>query len=225
MKKIILLLILYFISINLLFGKGYEKVVTIDPGHGTKYSREGAYGEAELAMRLSIYIKEYLEKSGIKVILTHKKYDRTEILGENYEEDNIARAEISNEADSDLYFRIHFDSPEGKAAVYYPKEHKDEYVKRESLKAANLVFEALKVITEKNRAKISNKVLTDNDTYVGNQLGGLLAGSKASKEPTILIESAGLNEEMLKWFNNEDNLHYFALKISEAIKKYLGKID
>ena len=108
------------------------KIVVIDPGHQRKgdNSKEqigpgatetkakvttGATGvstnqlESELNLKVSLLLKEELQKRGYNVIMTRTSQD--------INMSNSQRAEIANKAHADVFVRIHADSAESSKAV------------------------------------------------------------------------------------------------------------
>ena len=77
MKRRICIMILFMVALlcnNLIVvckieAKEIRKIVTIDSGHGTKFSRSGAEGEKKYAMIISVMLKEKLEKEGVLVFM------------------------------------------------------------------------------------------------------------------------------------------------------------
>ena len=82
--------------------------VTIDPGHGGMDSGAvlGEYKESEIAMDISLGVKNYLEKNGYTAKLTHDKNDiaKDEVM-DKY--NKHGRAVIPNEVKSKYTFSIH----------------------------------------------------------------------------------------------------------------------
>lgn len=220
-KNRITAVVVFLFSIIPLFGQDYKKIVVLDPGHGTMFSRTGTSGEAEVVMELAISLKMLLEKEGIEVILTHKESNRTENLGADFREDNIYRAEMANKVNAVLYFRIHCDAPEGISAVYYPKGHSSKEVEENSLKAGEIILKEILPYMKEMPGRDSEKILTDNDTYVGRNNGGLLEGSKAARVPAVLVETAPLNDRNKEWFKVYENNEKFAEALKKGIMKYL----
>jgi len=74
----------------------------IDPGHGGEDRRnkgpEGEAIEADLNLRVSLHLRDYLQKAGAKVILTRDK-DSTIPL--------IERSRLANESGSDIFISVH----------------------------------------------------------------------------------------------------------------------
>ena len=227
MKKLYFTILLCSIQIFgitvLSSAKEINKIVTIDPGHGTKNSRGGAEGEKEYAMVLSLILKEKLEKEGVTVYLTHTKTDRSEDLGKDYNEDNINRALFSNNKKSDLYFRVHFDAGNGRAGIYYPEKHPDPKVGEESKKASEIIFKNIMETVKSTKEKYSARVLTDGETLVGSQNNGLLTGSKYSERTTVLIEVLPLSKSALEWIADKNNQEMYAAAVKNGITEYLGK--
>ena len=82
--------------------------ITIDPGHGGLDSGalSGKHKESDFTMNISLKLKDYLEKKGIEVKLTHDKNDlSSDKIMPKYNEHG--RAVIPNEVKSKYTFSIH----------------------------------------------------------------------------------------------------------------------
>ena len=82
--------------------------ITIDPGHGGLDSGalSGKYKESTFTMNISLKLRDYLEKNGIKVKLTHNKGDLpSDKIMPKY--NKHGRAVIPNEVKSKYTFSIH----------------------------------------------------------------------------------------------------------------------
>lgn len=231
MKRISCIMVLFMVVLlcnNLILvgkieAKEIRKIVTIDSGHGTKFSRSGADGEKKYAMIISIILKEKLEKEGVLVFMTHEKTDKSEFMGKNYNEDNMNRALFANEKNSDLYFRIHFDEPKGKAAVYYPEKHSDKELALKSKRASEIILKNIVEVMKASGEKYSKNILTDNDTLVGRENNGVLTGSKYSEKPTVLAELLPLSKTAVVWIEKKENQEKYAESLKNGIMEYLKK--
>ncbi|MFC0190534.1 N-acetylmuramoyl-L-alanine amidase CwlD [Fictibacillus aquaticus] len=114
------------------------KVIVIDPGHGGPDG--GAIGdgkvlEKEVALNISLMLRDYLQESGAMVIMT-REVDRdlanegTKKLRHRKNEDLRHRKEIINGSDADLFISIHLNSlPSSKwrgAQVFFHPARKQE---------------------------------------------------------------------------------------------------
>lgn len=192
--------------------------IVIDPGHGTKNSRGGEKKEAYYNLIMAEKIKTNLEKSHIFVALTHSSLGE-DIGGKNPEHDNQLRAEIANKNKASLFLRIHFDSPNGSSAIYYPRLHPDREVAKKSEEAAFSIWSSLEPMLPSVR---KGGVLGDEKTYIGSLQGGLLTGSKFSTVPVGCIEVLPLNTKAQLWLKEKNHLEITASAISQGILKYLN---
>ncbi len=139
------------------------RIICIDPGHQTRgnYDTEpvapgsdemkakvssGTAGvktrvpEYKLVLEVALRLRDTLEKHGATVIMT-----RTE---NNVDISNAERAAIANDANADLYFRIHADGSTDKSvhgvSVLIPgrKYITDEYILKESEKAGSCILDS-----------------------------------------------------------------------------------
>lgn len=96
-------------------GFSVSGVVTVDPGHGGSdpgCGEEGAL-EKDIVLPISLMLRDMLEEAGITVIMTRQQDEHISLDD---------RAEIANNAGSDLFVSIHCNSYEGEARgmdVYY----------------------------------------------------------------------------------------------------------
>ncbi|MDP4094173.1 MAG: N-acetylmuramoyl-L-alanine amidase [Bacillota bacterium] len=171
------------------------KVICVDPGHQKKVDNSteplapgssimkvknpgGAAGrvtgvpEYVLNLNVSEMLKKELEKNGAKVVMTREANDVN--LG------NVKRAEIANEANADLYIRIHADSSDNTSikgiSVLIPssKYIKDKNLLSESKTAGT---DVLKELVGKTGAKSRGVVERDDMT-----------GFNWAKVPMLLVE-------------------------------------
>lgn len=85
------------------------KKIFIDPGHGgsdrRNKSENGAVVEADVNLRVSLYLRDFLTRAGAEVIMSR---DKDETVDLKY------RSELANESGADLFISVHHNSP-GKA--------------------------------------------------------------------------------------------------------------
>ncbi|MBI9070500.1 MAG: N-acetylmuramoyl-L-alanine amidase [Melioribacteraceae bacterium] len=105
------------------------KKIFIDPGHGGEdhrgQSKSGRAVEAEVNLRVGLFLREYLEEAGAEVIMSRDD-DATVELKE--------RSEMANESGADFFISIHHNAP-GKdnyrtnytSTFYHAKETDYEY--------------------------------------------------------------------------------------------------
>ena len=195
-----------------------KRLIVIDPGHGTRNSRLGVKKEAYYNLILAQRIKRVLEKSDVKVILTHSFLGQ-DLGAKNPDEDNKLRARIANANKATLFLRIHFDSARNNAAIYYPRLHPDKEIAEKSKKAAYFIWKYL----ERNLPKETRKggVLEDGKTEIGKKNEGLLVGSKFSRVPVVCVEVLPLDSHMRNWIKRRKHLETIALAITQGILDYL----
>ena len=133
------------------------------------------------------------------------------------------RALFANEKNSDLYFRIHFDEPKGKAAVYYPEKHSNRELALKSKIASEIIFKNIVEVMKESGEKYSKNILTDNDTLVGRDNKGVLTGSKYSKKTTVLAELLPLSKTAVIWIEKKENQEKYAESLKNGIMEYLKK--
>lgn len=179
---------------------GNERLVVLDPGHGGmdggKIAVNGAE-EKEINLKISLKIKELLEKENVQVIMTRTTEDR---IGEDQVSDLKARVEIMNSQKPALAVSIHQnsyheESVHGAQVFYHPESESGE-------KAAGLIQEALRGIDPDN-----TKQAKANNTYY------IL---KKTEVPTVIAECGFLSnyEEAEKLVSEE-----YQQKVAEAVAK------
>ena len=173
-----------------------RKIIAIDPGHQAKgnYEKEpvgpgateqkakvssGTQGvstkipEHVFTLELSLKLRDALLAEGYEVVMTR------EIAEVNIS--NIERAEIANEAEADIYIRIHADGADSEAAngisVLYPSES-NPYVAELSTDSKRLAQAVLDELCEVTGAKKRGIVKRDD-----------LSGTNWAQMPVILIEA------------------------------------
>lgn len=206
-------------------------VVCIDPGHqakgdsspepigpGSKTTKARATGgatgvktgipEYELALQISMNLKQRLEQRGVRVVMTRTTSDVNVSSAE--------RAQIANKARADVFVRIHCaGSPDPKAAglsVAYPGQNKwTRSFSTTSKKAATLIRDAT--------------IARTGAVDLGVQEQDGLAGFNWSKVPSVLVDCGFLSNPV------EDRLlaspHYqdkLASGIAEGVTAYLREV-
>lgn len=204
-------------------------VVCIDPGHqatgnsGTEPIGPGAsetkakvtggavgvvtrQAEHALVLTLSFKIKERLERYGVTVVMT-----RTTA---NVDISNAQRAAVANEAQADLFLRVHADSNTNAAvtgiSTLYPAGNDwVEPIRAESLRAAGIIHSAMLASTG-----ATNRGVTARSD---------LSGFNYASVPSVLVEVGFLSnpndDEKLATASYQDNL---ADGIARGVLQYLG---
>lgn len=214
-------LTIFLFLITIIGFPAYAKkpIICIDPGHGTKNSRAGTKGEAEVVLQVAKEIGKQLQSNwNIKVVYTRSK--RNEDIGaKNPDDDNRIRAQIANQSGASLFLRLHADAADGKAAIYYPQKHPNSYIASSSKLAAEYIWTQIKTILPPNIPKAG--VISESETAVGSQNGGLLIGSFYSKIPVVLIEMVPMNKIGKEWISQKENQQILAEAIIRGIHYYL----
>lgn len=197
-------------------------VVVIDPGHGgMDGGAEGGDGTAEkdVNLKISLKLKDHMEKAGVRVIMTRDSdtglYDEGEQGTIRYlkTKDMHERKRIIDEAGADLVISIHLNSftQDGSvkgAQVFYPSAGADELVEK-SCAAAEIVQENLNlnINTDKKRTELGK-----DDVY-------LLQNVTC---PIIITECGFLsNDEDLNNLKKDKFQEEIAKSLKVSICKYL----
>jgi N-acetylmuramoyl-L-alanine amidase len=119
------------------------KIIVIDPGHGG--ADGGAIGdgevlEKEIALNISVMLRDYLQEAGAFVIMTRETdkdlaAKETKKLRHRKYEDLKARKKIINESDADLFISIHLNSLpssqwRGAQVFFHPGREEGEVVSK-----------------------------------------------------------------------------------------------
>nr|WP_208461153.1 N-acetylmuramoyl-L-alanine amidase [Clostridium botulinum] len=203
-----------------------NKIIVIDPGHGSKSNLElervspdseekkikdggGADGvnsktpEYLIAMDVASKLKETLQKEGYTVIMTKNKH--SESLG------NIERAEVGNKNNANLVIRIHADSADledaNGASILVPskKGYASEINELSKKYGGILLSEMVASANMNNRGVVEREDMT---------------GFNWSKVPVVLVEMGFLsNAEEDKLLNTEE----YRIKIVQGLTKGIKK--
>lgn len=196
--------------------KGDSSPEPIGPGSKTKKARAtgGATGvrtgipEYELALQISMNLKQQLEERGVRVVMTRTTSDVNVSSSE--------RAQVANKANADVFVRIHCGgSPDPEAAglsVVYPEANKwTRPLVATSKRAATLIRDAT--------------IARTGAVDLGVQEQDDMAGFNWSQVPTVLVECGFLSNPV------EDRLlaspHYqdkLASGIAEGVTAYLREV-
>lgn len=181
MKKIIIyLFIIAFVIIlkttsqkNIYANTIFEEYIVIDPGHGYLdgggMSSSGVY-EKDINLKISYYLKSYLENVGYKVLLTrYGDYDLASKDAKSRKKEDIEeRVRFINREKTILYVSIHCNIYKSNkifgAQTFYNPNNPN------SKELATTVQEKLKEIlknTKRNASPIKDKYLVDNVNKTG----------------------------------------------------------
>lgn len=196
--------------------KEKDIVIYIDPGHGgfdggaTSIDQQTI--EKDITLKISEYLKNYLEKTNIKVLMTREK---DEALSKNKRDDILKRVSLINKSNCDLYISIHANAysssmVKGAQTFYNKNSFENKYL-------ATSILNQIKLIDQNNKREskeITGKYLLDNVTKIG-----------------CLVEIGFLtNQEELIKLKDDTYLENMALMIYLGILDYLeektyGTID
>lgn len=218
MKKILLIIIFMMTPVIFLyfFKSGVKamennniKYIIIDPGHGGidggGISSTGVY-EKEINLKVSYYLKKYLENSGYSVILTrYGDYDLASKNSKNRKNEDInKRLQIINKDNVILYISIHCNMYSNSsitgAQTFYNSSNKENKLLAEKVQSK---IKTILKNTKREIKSITGKYLVDNAKATG-----------------VLVELGFLSNETE--FNLLNSLSYQE-KIAYCI--YIGIID
>lgn len=208
LNLITIFIIILGITSGLIYGKTFSKeIIYLDPGHGGfdggATSSGSTIPEKNIVLTVSLYLKDYLEKMGYKVLLTR---DKDQALAKTKKEDIYKRVELINNSAALLYVSIHANTYTSNLAhgaqVFY---HNNENNKSLS----ELIQETLKIIDDTNTRfakSITGKYLLDHVNKTG-----------------CLVEIGFLsNVEDLARLQDDSYLQNIALMIYLGIIQYLA---
>lgn len=145
------------------------KVIVIDPGHGGKFSgAQGIVHEEDINLQISLKVRTNLEKLGAKVIMTRTGDTH---LRDVYNNDLVARSNVANNNNANLFVSIHANAGGGTGTeTYYYNANRGD-----AKFATNVTNEISKATGLKNRG--------------AKQYGFAVIRSTKSTIPSILIET------------------------------------
>ena len=180
-----------------------KPLVVIDAGHNYG-GDEGAiatlngvtYYERDINMKVAIYLKQYLEEKGYKIIMTREATDRdTSNLNKSLSD----RYNLANNSNADLFISIHHNSATSVTAsgteVYYCNDGTSRVAKSKALatKAVNNIV---------NNTGFKNRGAKDNSFAV----------LKNTKMPAILVEGGFMS-----------NPNELSLLLTDSIQRKIAK--
>lgn len=144
-------------------------IVYIDPGHGGfdggATSNDKLVIEKDITLQISNYLKEYLERTNIVVLMTRNK---DEALAKTKRDDILKRVSLINKSDCDIYISLHANAYSSSmvkgAQTFYNKQNS----KNKDL--ATKILKHIKLLDTNNKREtkeISGKYLLDNVSKVG----------------------------------------------------------
>lgn len=193
-----------------------SKVIVIDPGHGGfdpgKVGISGSH-EKDINLQIALRLREYLEQSGAKVIMTRTSdQDLDGMEGKSHKnEDMRQRKEIINGSKAQMLVSIHQNAfPQSKvkgAQIFYHKQ---------SIQGKNLaecVDRSIKKYADKENTR---KIKNSEDYYV----------LRVTNMPAIIVECGFLtNKEEEKKLNTKDYQDKMAWAIYIGIVEYFQSIE
>lgn len=193
-----------------------SKVIVIDPGHGGydpgKVGLKGSH-EKNINLSIALRLKDYLEESGAKVIMTRTQDEDLDGLADKFNKnsDMRTRKEIINGSGADILISIHqnaFTQPEVRGAqVFYYNESNNAKI------LANSVQTSIKDNADPNNKR---KIKSTENYYV----------LKVSTMPGIIVECGFLtNPEEEAALNSEEYQDKIAWSIYAGIVKYFQEIE
>jgi N-acetylmuramoyl-L-alanine amidase len=202
------------------------KTIAIDPGHGSAVNRRDYEGPTELAIGQKL--KAVLEQKGYKVVMTHNSIGEAiggvSSGGEN--QDNIARAQIVNNAGADLTIRLHSDdNSDDRFAVIYPdtqaKDASGHFGPSDTSIFAKSRTLAEDIKNTLSSAGFSGTIKTEKD-YLGNGRKILIL-STYTKSPVVTLELYGHESAALRQkYASADVQAKVAQALASAVDTYEG---
>lgn len=183
------------------------KIILIDPGHG---GPDGGAGdkdalEKDIALKVSLKLKDYLEEQGALVLMTRDE-DKdlankgTRGYSNRKREDLKKRLEMINESEADLFISVHLNSipsPRWSGAQTFYAPHF-----KENARAAKFIQDEFK-----KHLNTTREAKAINNVYI----------MKHAKRPGVLVEVGFLSNPAEKAKLKKDS---YQNKLAEAI--YLG---
>ncbi len=195
-----------------------EKVLVLDAGHGGMDGGANLKdGTMEKNINLSItkYLKEYLEQSGAKVIMTREKdislhENITDTIKNKKRADLLKRREIANTSGADAFISIHinyFEQEKYKGAqVFYETKNS------QSIDLAKSIQDSMVNLLDKNNKRTIAKIADNKILY--NDL----------KIPSVLVECGFLsNNDEAKLLKTKEYQQKVAYSIYLGIMDYFTK--
>ena len=187
----------------------YDKIVVIDAGHGGTdpgtYSQGQVHYEKEINLSIVLYLKELLDKEGIKVYYTRTS-DETIYLN--------PRVNFANDVEADFFISIHCNGSESSepsgAEVLYNDIKMDNGFQSKQL--AQICLEELTNVTH----KVNRGLVAGEDILIVNK----------AKMPISLLEVGFMsNSEEMDFLLQENNRRDIAKGIYKAIIKAYEELE
>lgn len=165
------------------------KKIFLDPGHGGEdrknRSKNGEIIEADVNLKVALYLREYLEKAGVTVFMSREE-DKTVPL--------LLRSELANNSNADLFISIHHNAPAKweddytnyTSTYYHAKEDDYEYEPSERDIARYIQRDLSYVMGNPGGLGSFDGTYSDYDIYPGEGFSVL----RRTKIPAVLVECA-----------------------------------
>ncbi|HHU43775.1 MAG: N-acetylmuramoyl-L-alanine amidase [Bacillota bacterium] len=215
---VVLLLVFILLSINYSHAVNAEKdyKVVLDAGHGGRDAGvtgvDSKVQEKVINLAITYYVKEYLEKAGIGVVLT--RTDDGGLYGDvksNFKRTDMAkRKEIINQAKPQAVVSIHMNK--------FPTDS--------TRRGAQVFFEQMSVQSKELATALQNSLNTLNNEYAKRSfepLKGEYYILKCSRYPSAIVECGFLSnpeEDML--LQDDEYRKKLAYQIASGIIGYLS---
>lgn len=205
-----------------------KTVIVLDPGHPSEVGVGGSgngVDEVDKVLEIAKTLKPKLEAKGYTVVLTRNNNTRVT---------NKERAEIANDKNANIFFRIHNDDGgRGRGfAYYYPSKQgtvngttgpPNDVIKKSKTAAKTILGKSESIITVAGMPPYNGGLLTDADTQNGKDNGGALTGSIYSNVPTVLVEVGDLdNKTDANWLKSKSNIDKLTDGFTEGIIAAVG---
>lgn len=201
--------------------------ICLDAGHYGKHNRCPAipeYYESDMAWKLHLMLKKYLEELGAKVILTRpdQNTDKTlYIRGASAKGCNLFLSIHSNAVGNSMNENIDY------VAVYHLTEDASATCDDVSEEIAQVIAP---VIANVMGTKQGYKVLTrkssndrNGDGVLNDNYYGVLNGARLVDVPGLILEhSFHTNSKTVRWLLQDSNLDHLAHAEAEAIASYFA---
>lgn len=196
------------------------KKIFLDPGHGgsdkKNKSKDGRIIEADVNLKVALYLREYLRKAGATVIMSREE-DKTVPLS--------LRSELANQSNADLFISIHHNAPSKweddytnyTATYYHARENNYEYEPCERDLARYIQRDLSYVMGNPGGLGSFDGTYSDYDIYPNEGFSVL----RKTKIPAILVECAFHTSRLENLRLNDDSFNQIqAWGIFRGIGKY-----
>jgi N-acetylmuramoyl-L-alanine amidase len=190
--------------------------VVVDPGHGgydpgTVSPFEDDFYEKDVTLDISLRLKEKLEKSGVKVVMTR---ETDTALHDFWKEDVWARPRIANEVGATFFVSIHVNAYSGKNAeiyngteIYHQGKSHGDFTSKD---IADIMGEEVDAVT---------------DTKYNGVISADFGVTRLSEMPAVLVETAYItNPEDFQRLKSDEFRENMADGILNGTLRILGEL-